>query len=141
MVKHVVKPLLQRILRESRVPKKSMFTRAFLQCFQGLSRFCFLVRSALLPAGASPPVSCSQTSRATNCATPRYSNLLTNSEACVTISFHNRWLLPDTFALLTSCAVDFALSKPHSILDLFTCCAASLIFALHNYSKVKNFCQ
>ena len=29
VVKHVVKPLLLRILQESRVPKKSMFTRLF----------------------------------------------------------------------------------------------------------------
>ena len=72
VVKHVVKPLFTAILRESRVPKKSVFTRAFLQCLQGLSRFCFLARSALLPAGASPPVSCSQTRRATNCATSRF---------------------------------------------------------------------
>ena len=71
VVKHVVKPLLLRILRESIVPKKSVFTGAFLQSLQGLSRFCFLARSALLPAGASPPVSCSQTRRATNCATSR----------------------------------------------------------------------
>ena len=71
MVKHVVKPLKMGFLREKIVPKKSVFTRRFSQCLQGLFGFCSLARSALLPAGASPPVSCSQTKRATNCATSR----------------------------------------------------------------------
>lgn len=45
--------------------KKAMFTRTFLQCLQALSEFCSLARSALLPAGASPPPACSQSKRVT----------------------------------------------------------------------------
>ena len=47
MVKHVVKPLLLRILRESRVPKKSVFTRLF-------GVFCFGIPWGRCPAPKAP---------------------------------------------------------------------------------------
>ena len=76
MVKSVVKPLEMGFLRERIVPKKSVFVRRFSQCLQGLFGVHYLARSALLPAGASPPVSCSQSRRATICATSRSNRFL-----------------------------------------------------------------
>ena len=87
MVKHVVKPLFLKKLRENILPKKSVFTRLFLQRLQGLSMLCFLARSALLLAGASPPVSCSQSTRATNCATSR--NYIYLRDIC----YYNRFIV------------------------------------------------
>ena len=78
MVKHVVKPLFLKNLRENILLKKLVFTRLFLQRLQGLSMLCFLARSAFLPAGASPPVSCSQSTRATS----RYKYGICNYSTC-----------------------------------------------------------
>ena len=57
MVKHVVKPLLLRILRESRVPKKSMFTRAFgVFYFLGECSRCPAPKARALPTALHPEV-------------------------------------------------------------------------------------
>jgi len=50
VVKSVVKPLIMRILRESRVPKKSVFTRAF-------GVFCFGIPWGRCPAPKPPALS------------------------------------------------------------------------------------
>ena len=50
MVKHVVKPLFTAISRESRVPKKSVFTRAFgVFCFLGECGRCPAPKASALP--------------------------------------------------------------------------------------------
>ena len=53
MVKSVVKPLEMGFLRESRVPKKSVFSRDFSQYLQGFWGDLLFARSASLPAGAT----------------------------------------------------------------------------------------
>ena len=55
MVKTVVKPFIMRILRKSRVPKKSVFTRLFgVFCFFGERRRCPAPKARALPTALHP---------------------------------------------------------------------------------------
>ena len=57
MVKSVVKPLIMRILRESRVPKKSVFTRAFgVFCFGMPWGRCPAPKCGAIPASLHPDI-------------------------------------------------------------------------------------
>ena len=55
----MVKPLLQRILRESRVPKKSVFTRLFVVfCFGIPWGRCLAPKRRALPTAPHPEILC-----------------------------------------------------------------------------------